>query len=57
MARTAFDAWNRSGEAALTARGLTPEGVLAGYDTRAEEIHAAARTIAHAFATIVAGGR
>lgn len=55
--RGGLDAWNRSGEAALTTRGLTPDGVLAGYDARATEIHAAARTIAHAFAAIVAGGR
>lgn len=53
VTRTAFDTWNRSGRDALTSRGLTPDGLLAGYDARTAELHTAARTIAHAFATIV----
>lgn len=52
--RTDLDGWNRSGAATLADRGTTPEAVLAEYDARFAAIHAAAETIATAFAKIVA---
>ena len=51
--RADLDSWNRAGAASLAERGTTPEAVLAEYDARFTEIHAAAEVIARAYAKIV----